>query len=90
MDIATENVTKYLIIVDSYSGFIFVEKLPKYKISRDIAMVLKKLFSIYGKQLKLITDNEPLLTSSEIKNFCKENMIILMGTSSNHSVSNKM
>ena len=88
MDIATYNTIKYLILVDSYSGFIFSEKLPKHKTSKDIVKILRKIFSVHGKPNKLVTDNEPILVSETVKDFCKNKKILLIGSSPNHSVSN--
>ena len=44
--------------------------------------------SFLEKPNKLVTDNEPILVSETVKDFCKNKKILLIGISPNHSVSN--
>ena len=46
-------------------------------------------FLAYGKSRVITTDNEPLLTSV-VQDFCNRRMILLLGLSPNHSLSNRM
>ena len=85
IDIVAHILFKYLVIVNSYSQFTFVEKLTKKKRSRD-----KKIFGIHGIANIITSDNEPSLVSENINKLCKENKILLVTSSPYHSVSNKL
>ena len=58
----------YLLLVDYYSRYIEVNKLPSLT-SASVIIALKASFSRYGIPTTLVTDNGPQYTSQEMKEF---------------------
>lgn len=70
-DLFTFNSESYLLIVDSYSGYIDFEKLNDTH-SIQIINQLQKWFSVHGTPEILETDNGPQYSSYEFKKFAEE------------------
>ena len=62
----------YLIIVDYYSKFLFIEKMPAHCTAKAVVEVTKKLFSEQGIPQKVVSDNGPQFSFSLYTAFAKE------------------
>ena len=62
----------YLIIVDYYSKFPFIEKMPAHCTAKAVVEVTEKLFSEQGIPQKVVSDNGPQFSSSLNTAFAKE------------------
>ena len=62
----------HLIIVDYYSKFPFIEKMPMHCTAKAVVEATKKLFSEQGIPQKLLSDNGPQFSSSVYAAFAKE------------------
>jgi hypothetical protein len=70
VDLFTLDNDNYVVMVDYYSKFLFVEKLGKTT-SHAIIGKLKKTFSVHGIPSIVISDNGPQFSSEEFKCFAK-------------------
>ena len=61
----------YLVVIDSYSKWIEIEKMKEITSSRTIT-VMKKLFACWGIPLQLVTDNGTQFVSAEFQGFLKQ------------------
>ena len=66
--------SKYLVTMDRYSGYIFVDKLTQISTS-DITGILNRIFTEYGFPERLRSDGGPQFRSV-FKDFCKTNAIV--------------
>ena len=66
--------SKYLVTMDRYSGYIFVDKLTQISTS-DITGILNRIFTEYGFPERLRSDGGPQFRSV-FKDFCKKNAIV--------------
>lgn len=71
MDVFHVNSCPYLAVIDSYSGFLSVEKLANIE-SKTIIKFLKNLFFTNGLPDTIVNDNARPFISAEFKNFAKE------------------
>ncbi|XP_028412591.1 uncharacterized protein K02A2.6-like [Dendronephthya gigantea] len=62
----------YLIIVDYYSKFPFVEKMPVHSTTKAVVEATKKIFSEQGIPQKVVSDNGPQFSFSLYSAFEKE------------------
>ena len=63
---------KYQIIVDYFSKWVEVERIPVNPRSVDVIKHLKSVFSRFGIPVELVSDGDPLYTSLEFNQFCKK------------------
>ena len=78
----------YLVMVDRYSGFPFVERLKSLTTS-NITKILKDWFNTFGWPERIRTDNGPQYRS-EFDEFCQEFNIIHENSSPYFAQSNKL
>ena len=71
-DLFHYNGSEYLIVVDYYSKFPIVKKLPTHYTSGVVISVLKQIFSEYGIPNKVMSDNGPQYASFSFKSFAEE------------------
>ena len=81
MDLFTYKGVKYQIIVDYFSKFPEVAKLPLNPVSRNLIDHCKMVFGRFGITEIIMSDNEQVYVSREFANFC-ENYEIYHDTSS--------
>ena len=62
----------YLIIVDYYSKFPFIEKMPVHCTAKAVVEATKKIFSEQGIPQKVVSDNGPQFSASSYGAFAKE------------------
>ena len=77
MDLFTWKSTKYLLIIDYYSRYIEVAKLPTES-SNDTINVLKSIFARHDIPQEVRSDNGPQFSSSVFKQFSVKNTTLLM------------
>lgn len=70
IDFAQKDQGQYLIVVDSFSKWLEVIKMPSTTSANTID-ALQRLFTRYGFPLEIVSDNGPQLTSSEFSSFLK-------------------
>ena len=70
-DLFTWNDQDFIVVVDHFSRFIEVEKLPSSRSSSVIAK-MKSIFSRHGIAEKVISDNGPCYASQEFAEFAKQ------------------
>ena len=66
---------RHHIIVDYFSKWVEVAEVPRNAISNDIIMHLDDVFSRFGLPECIMSDGDPLYTSSRFKTFCVNNEI---------------
>ena len=62
----------YLLVVDYYSRYVEVTKLPKNKTASTVITCLKSIFARHGIPEKVISDNGPQYASEMFKTFAAE------------------
>ena len=82
------NGQTYLIIVDKYSNWLSIFKLPKDD-SKYLIEVLRKSFSTFGVTQVLCTDGGPVYTSTDMKKFCETWGVVYRISSAYHPSANK-
>ncbi len=65
----------FMIIVDVYSKWLEVFRMPNLTSQSTIAR-LNRLFAAYRLSEHIVTDNGTLLTSEELKNVMRQNVVI--------------
>ena len=70
-DLFTWNDQDFIVVVDHFSRFIEIEKLPSSRSSSVIAK-MKSIFSRHGIAEKVISDNGPCYASQEFAEFAKQ------------------
>ena len=88
VDIFYWNGNDYLLPADYASGFPELLRLQGKDSSAIIAAFIKKLFSRYGIPLVVTSDNEPRLTTFEVKEIYKNWDVTLLTSSPYHPKSN--
>ena len=66
---------RHQIIVDYFSKWVEVAEVPRNAISNDVIMHLNDVFSRFGLPESIMSDGDPLYTSSRFKTFCVNNEI---------------
>ena len=79
--------TNYVILVDTYSDYIEVAKLPNLT-SESLINRIKPMFATHGIPTMLLTDNASYYTSSEFSNFLRDWDIQHVTSSPHHHKSN--
>lgn len=82
-----ERNKRFLIIVDHYSDFFFVEELKDMEAKTTI-LQCKKIFSTHGIPRKIISDNGTNFYNKEFRNFAKDWNFEHYTSSPNHSQGN--
>ena len=62
---------KYLLIIDYFSKYLYIEGMQKTTAERTINK-MRHIFSIEGAPQTLITDNGPPFNSGEFQQFCQQ------------------
>ena len=70
-DLFTLDNSDYLLVVDYYSRFLEVVKLPNTK-SATVIMYLKSIFARHGIPSEVISDNGPQYASGEFRSFAQK------------------
>ena len=70
-DLFTWNDQDFVVIVDHFSRYIELEKLPSSRSSSVISKI-KSIFARHGLAEKVISDNGPCYSSHEFADFAKE------------------
>ena len=87
-DIVTVSGSKYQVVVDYFSKWIEIEKLPNNPRSCDLIEHFKSIFSRFGIPEIVFSDREPVYKSDKMKLFCKDLNIDKEFSSAMHSQSN--
>lgn len=87
LDYATYGGKYYLVIVDSHSKWPEVFITPDMT-SRTVMRALDSLFVRYGYPVAVVSDNQPSLISSEMRDFYTERGVKLMTSPVYHSATN--
>ena len=77
----------FLIVVDAHSKWPEVVEMSSTTTTNTI-VVLRRLFSAYGRPEQMVSDNGPQFTSAEFADFCRVNGIKHIRTSPYHPSSN--
>ena len=72
IDLFHFNRSEYLIIVDYYSKFPIIRKLPCQYTSGIVISALKQIFSEFGIPDRVVSDNGPQFSAISFKEFAKE------------------
>ena len=72
MDLFVWNNATYLLVVDYYSRYPEMSKLPGSTSSKTVIMHLKSIFARHGVPETVISDNGPQFASEDFKNFAAE------------------
>ena len=78
----------YLIIVDKYSNWLSIFKLPRDD-SKCLIEVLRRYFATFGVAQVLCTDGAPTYTSTDMKKFCETWGVLHRVSSAYHPSANK-
>ena len=87
MDLFTWKSTKYLLVIDYYSRYIEVAKLPTES-SNDTINLLKLIFAQHGIPQEVRSDNGPQFSSSVFKKFSEEYSFVHVTNSPRYPASN--
>ena len=68
-DLFEKKGVDYLLVVDYYSRYVKVTKLPKNKTAETVVVCLKSIFARHGIPEKVISDNGPQYASEKFKEF---------------------
>ena len=77
----------YLLLVDSHSKWLEIERMSSTKTSY-VTQYLRRLFACFGVPIQLVSDNGPQFTSWEFEQFLKENGVKHIRSSAYHPSSN--
>ena len=72
IDLFTVAGARYQLIVDYFSKWVEISKVPRNAISKDVIYHLKEVFSRFGIPQIVFSDGDPLYTSRTFNQFCKE------------------
>ena len=87
MDLFTWKSTTYLLVIDYYSRYIEVAKLPTES-SNDTITLLKSIFAHHGIPQEVHSDNGPQFSSSMFKQFSEEYKFVHVTSSPRYPASN--
>jgi serine/threonine-protein phosphatase PP1 catalytic subunit len=82
IDIFFINKKRFITCVDSYSKYLIIKENVK------AINEIREILNIYPNCTTIMTDNDPILTSFEIKNYLDRRNINQVRTAVNHSVTN--
>ena len=72
IDLFTISGTRYQLIVDYFSKWIELAKVPHNAVSSNVIKHLKLVFARFGIPQTVFSDGDPLYTSQVFKIFCRE------------------
>uniref|UniRef100_A0A0K0FW90 RNA-directed DNA polymerase n=1 Tax=Strongyloides venezuelensis TaxID=75913 RepID=A0A0K0FW90_STRVS len=77
----------WLLVTDSYSKFPHVVKMGRTE-SKDVIVVLRQIFSLYGNPVQLVSDNGRNFISNEMETFLEKRRVSHIRTPVFHPMSN--